>query len=271
MNRGKPMFDLWHERYKSVRYADKKSYSIFVLRDYKIRKLIQDHSAKFRLDIAEIIIYGTTELKIELHTSKPGLVLGKSGANLAALKAKIAQIAGVSVDGININLISINKPELNAALIASRVAQELEKRRSYNHSMRSHAEDAMRFGALGVKIPCGGRLNGAEIARSTGVSRGKLSRMTQRANVYYSAATAHTASGECGVKVWLNLPINPKKKAGFEAKRPHHHHNHNNNNTGQSGQPNRSFVSRSSRTDGRTGEGRPPRVEHNNSEGRGGK
>jgi small subunit ribosomal protein S3 len=254
LNRGKPMFDLWHERYKSIRYVDKKSYGSFLLRDYKIRKLIQDHSTKFRLDIAEIVIYGTKELKIELHTSKPGLVLGKSGSNLAALKAKIGQIAELPADSINVSLISINKPELNASLIAHRVAQDLEKRRSYNHSMRSHAEDAIRFGALGVKIQCGGRLNGVEIARCTSVSRGKLSRMTQRANVYYSASTAHTASGECGVKVWLNLPIAQKKKAGFEPKRP----------TSQ----NRQFVARPRPDRGEPRQG--TRAEHNNPENKGG-
>ena len=206
------MFDLCHKRYKAYRYTDKYSYSKFLLRDYKIRSFIEDESRKSRLDIADIIISGTTSIKIDLHTSKPGLVLGKSGANLAVMKAKIASIAELPPEEIMINLTPINKPELNSTIIARRVAQDLERRRSYNHSMRSNAEDALRFGALGIRIQCSGRLNGVEIARDASISRGKLSRMTQRANVFYSAATAHTTSGECGVKVWLNLPLHPIKK-----------------------------------------------------------
>lgn len=207
-----PLFDLRHKRYKASWYADKANYSKQVITNYRIRKLIMDESRKSRLDISDIVIHGTSSLKIDLHTSKPGLVLGKGGNNISSMRTRIAQAIGFSPDQINLNLVSISKPELNANIIALRVAQDLERRRSYNHSMRSHVEDAMRFGALGVRIQCAGRLNGVEIARDASASRGKVPRQTIRANVFHSSETAFTNCGTCGVKVWINLPLNYTKR-----------------------------------------------------------
>lgn len=206
------LFDLRHSRYKSFWYADKSNYSKYILMNHKVREFIFRESRNLRLDISDVVIYGSKSIKIDLHTAKPGLVLGKGGANINAIRAKVAALLQMDVSDVNINLVSINKPELNAKIIALRVAQDLERRRSYNHSMRSHVQDAMRFGALGSRIECSGRLNGVEIARKSVNSQGKVPRQTIRANVFYCSETAFTNSGTCGVKVWVNLPLNHTKK-----------------------------------------------------------
>ena len=205
------LFNLRNHRYKAMWYASKNTYHENLLKDYKIRKFIMDESRKLRLDIADVVIYGTTNIKIDLHTSKPGFVLGKGGANINELKNKIANIAGMSPANLNINLVTINKPELNADLIALRIAQDLERRRSYNQTMRTHAEEAIKFGALGVRVECAGRLNGVEIARRACLSRGTVPRNTIRANIFYSNMTAYTKYGTCGVKVWINLNRSRRK------------------------------------------------------------
>lgn len=207
-----PLFDLRHERYKAFWYANKFDYKKSLLLNHKIRTYIMDTSKKFRFDIGDVVINGNKAIKIDLHTSKPGLVLGKGGSNINLLKAKIAEIAGLDLADVEINLVSINKPELDAKILATRVAQDLERRRSYNSSMRTHIQDALRFGAIGARIQCSGRLNGVEIARSAVQSQGKVPKQSIRANVHYCSHTAYTNSGTCGVKVWLNLPINHAKK-----------------------------------------------------------
>jgi len=218
------LFDLWNHRYKSFFHAAKKNYPAYALRHFRIREYIAAQSRELRFDIVSAVIYGVNSLKIDLHTSRPGLVLGKAGANINSMRAKLAKITNLPLDDININLVPVNKPELNANLIALRVAQDLERRKSYNSSMKSHAEDAMRFGALGVRIQCSGRLNGVEIARTATVSKGKVPRQNIRANVYYAGETAFTNSGTCGTKVWINLPTTLPNKKSHDADRPSRPH-----------------------------------------------
>lgn len=206
------LFNLRHKRYKAMWFTKKNGYHEQVLKNYKIRKFIMDESRKMRFDVSDVVIYGTSNIKIDLHTAKPGLVLGKGGSHINELKLRIAAVAEMSPDDLNINLVAVNKPELNADIIALRIAQDLERRRSYNQSMRMHAEDAIKFGAMGVRVECSGRLNGVEIARRSCISRGTVPRNTIRANVFYASATAHTKCGTCGVKVWLNINQTLKRK-----------------------------------------------------------
>jgi small subunit ribosomal protein S3 len=207
-----PLFDLRHERYKSFWYSNKFDYKKSLLTNHEIRSYIMEISKKSRFDVADIVIHGNKSIKIDLHTSKPGLVLGKGGSNINLMKLKVASIANLEPNEVEINLVSINKPELDVQIVATKVAQDLERRRSPNSSMRTHIQDAIRFGALGARIECAGRLNGVEIARSVVHSQGKVPKQSIRANVHYSAKTAFTNSGTCGVKVWLNLPVNHGKR-----------------------------------------------------------
>lgn len=215
-----PLFNLRNNRYAAHWHATKEEYPKLVALNYKIRKLIYDEGKSAKLDISNIVINGSRDIRIDIYTVRPGLVLGKSGANIALLKNKVLAATGLQSDKVHLNLISVTKPELDARLIAMKVAGDLEKRRSYNYSMRSHAEDAIRFGALGVHIRCSGRLNGVDIARDADEKRGKISKSTIRANMYYALEHAVTRSGLCGVKVWLNLPSQGFKRFDKDVKKP---------------------------------------------------
>jgi small subunit ribosomal protein S3 len=215
-----PLFNLRNNRYAAHWHATKEEYPRLVELNYKIRKLIYDEGKAAKLDISNVIINGSRDIRIDIHTVRPGLVLGKSGANITLLKNKILAATGLESDKVHLNLISVTKPELDARLIAMKVAGDLEKRRSYNYSMRSHAEDAIRFGALGIHIRCSGRLNGVDIARDANEKRGKISKSTIRANMYYALEHAVTRSGLCGVKVWLNLPPHGLKRGDKDIKKP---------------------------------------------------
>ena len=201
-----PLFNLRAGRYAASWHATQEKYADFLILNYKIRKIIENEGRRAKLDISGIVINGTNDLRVDIQTAKPGLALGKAGSNINALKDKIVQSLKLDKDKLHLNLVSTLKPELNARLIAMRVASELEKRRSYNYVIRLCSDDAMRFGALGIHICCSGRLNGAEIARTVNEKRGKISKNTIRANIHYAQENALTRSGVCGVKVWLNLP-----------------------------------------------------------------
>src|SRR5947209_16512789 len=140
------------------------------------------------------------KLKIIIHTSRPGIIIGRKGAEIDKLKQEIKERTGREV---LVNIQEIHKPELNAQLQAEQIAQQLEKRIAFRRAMRRAVENAQRFGAQGIKVRVSGRLNGAEIARSEWYLQGRLPLHTLRADIDYGFAEANTTYGIIGVKTWV--------------------------------------------------------------------
>jgi small subunit ribosomal protein S3 len=138
--------------------------------------------------------------RITIHTARPGVVIGKKGADIETLRKGLSKMAGSDV---HLNIVEIRKPELDAQLVAESIAQQLERRVSFRRAMKRAVQSAMRLGAQGIRINCGGRLGGAEIARLEWYREGRVPLHTLRADVDYGVATAKTTYGTCGVKVWV--------------------------------------------------------------------
>ncbi len=138
--------------------------------------------------------------RITIHTARPGVVIGKKGADIERLRVDVAKMTSSDV---HLNIVEIRKPEIDAQLVAENIAQQLERRIGFRRAMKRAVQSAMRLGAQGIRIGCGGRLGGAEIARSEWYREGRVPLHTLRANVDFGAATAVTTYGTCGVKVWV--------------------------------------------------------------------
>jgi small subunit ribosomal protein S3 len=139
-------------------------------------------------------------VKVSIHTAKPGIVIGRGGAEVENLRKQLESLAGKQV---NVNIIEIKVPELDAQLVAENVAAQLEKRIAFRRAMKQVVSRSMKMGAKGIKIACGGRLAGAEIARSEWYSEGKVPLHTLRADIDYGVAEANTTYGKIGIKVWI--------------------------------------------------------------------
>ena len=138
--------------------------------------------------------------RITIHTARPGVVIGKKGADIERLRVELAKMTSSEV---HINIVEIRKPEIDAQLIAENIAQQLERRIGFRRAMKRAVQSAMRLGAQGIRINCGGRLGGAEIARTEWYREGRVPLHTLRADVDYGITTARTTYGSCGVKVWV--------------------------------------------------------------------
>lgn len=213
-----PLFDLRHKRNRSFWYCDKYTYSDMVNTDNKVRVFIIKIAKNMSMDLQNVIIsYYNDNVKIDIYTTKPGVVFGKGGAHINMLMHKIANILKMDPKFVHINPIAISRPEVDPAFIATTIARDMEHRRSYNRSMKMMVSEAMKFGALGARVECSGRLNGVEIARRAVYFEGKVPRNTIKANIYYACAEANTDSGVCGIKTWINLKpgikINDRKRS----------------------------------------------------------
>ena len=168
----------------------------------KILKLKRELKRRFAsAGVSEIEIErAANRVKIIIFTSRPGIIIGRKGAEIEALKKEISRRTQREVF---INIQEIHKPELNAQLQSEKIAQQLEKRIAFRRTMRKAVDEAQRFGAQGIKVRVSGRLNGAEIARSEWTLQGRLPLHTLRADVDYGFAEAHTTFGVIGVKVWI--------------------------------------------------------------------
>lgn len=189
--------------WKSTWFAPKANYGEFLIEDYKIRKYVDTkfnrqppYSAVSKVEIART----RNEVKVTLFTARPGMVIGPRGAEVENLKEEIEELIDRKV---NVNVIEIKEPALDATLVAEGIAEQLKKRGSYRRAMKMQCENAMSAGALGVKVLCGGRLGGAEIARSETQKLGSIPLQTLDANVDYGVATARTTYGAIGIKVWI--------------------------------------------------------------------
>jgi small subunit ribosomal protein S3 len=183
----------------STWYADRKSYADKLLNDLQVRDYLRGRLASASVSRIEIE-RPAASARITIHTARPGIVIGKKGEDVERLRGEVAKLMGVPV---HINIEEIRKPELDAFLAAQNVAQQLERRVQFRRAMRRVLQNAMRLGAKGIRIRVGGRLGGADIARSETYREGRVPLHTLRADIDYATAEAHTTYGVIGVKVWI--------------------------------------------------------------------
>jgi small subunit ribosomal protein S3 len=182
-------------------YAGKKEYSQYLYEDFNIRKHIK---AKYYANaISRVTIQRLTGSKIvvNIYTARPGMMIGSKGAGVEQVKKEISAI--VPGKSVNINILEVRRPDVDAQLVAESIAAQLEKRASFRRTMKQAISRAMKAGAKGVKVMVSGRLDGAEIARSEHYNEGSIPLQTLRANIDYGFAEAHTTFGVIGVKVWI--------------------------------------------------------------------
>lgn len=187
------------ETHRSMWYANAKSYPETLLSDIKTRKYLRQRLASAFVSRIQIE-RPAKNARITIHTARPGVVIGKKGEDIEELRRKISQIMRVPV---HINIEEIRRPELDAYLVAESIAQQLERRVMFRRAMKRAVSNAMRFGALGVKICVSGRLGGAEIARTEWYREGRVPLHTFRADIDYAEGRAKTTYGIIGVKVWI--------------------------------------------------------------------
>ena len=184
----------WDSRW----YAGK-DYARLLHEDLKLRDFLFERLAQ--ASVSKVVIERPAKrARITIHTARPGVVIGKRGADIERLKADLAKMTGSEV---HLNIVEVRKPETDAQLVAANIAQQLERRIAFRRAMKRAVQSAMRLGAQGIRINCGGRLGGAEIARAEWYSEGRVPLHTLRADVDFGRATAVTAYGTCGVKVWV--------------------------------------------------------------------
>ena len=184
----------------SVWFAKKKDFGKFLIEDFKIRKYIKKNIVNS--GVSDIIIERSgKKLIVSIHTSRPGFVIGKKGADIEKIKSNVLKISKDSE--VSVNIKEIKKPELNAYLIAENIATQLIKRIAFRRAMKRGMQSASRLGALGIKVMVSGRLNGTEIARTEWERDGSIPSHTLRANIDYGTAEALTTYGIIGIKVWV--------------------------------------------------------------------
>ena len=181
-------------------YADKKNFADNLVEDFKIREFLK--SKLFTAGISKIEIERAAKrVKINIHTAKPGMVIGRGGSGIEVIKLDMKKL--VIDKNVLINIVEVKQAENNAQLMAENVASQLEKRISFRRAMKQTIQRAMRSGVKGVKIACAGRLGGAEIARTEHYHEGTIPLQTLRADIDYGFAEADTVYGKIGVKVWV--------------------------------------------------------------------
>jgi len=187
----------WDSRW----YANKNEYAVLLKEDIKMRKKIFKDLKNAA--ISKVIIERPhKKCLVTIHSGRPGLIIGKKGVEIENLKNKLQKFTGSSVV---VNIVEVRKPEINATLVAENIAQQLERRVGFRRAMKRSVQSAMRIGAQGIRINCGGRLGGAEIARTEWYREGRVPLHTLRSDVDYGVASAYTTYGICGIKVWIYL------------------------------------------------------------------
>jgi small subunit ribosomal protein S3 len=185
----------WDSRW----FAEGQEYGRLLLEDLKIRKSIVDKLPQAA--ISKVVIERPAKIcRISIYAARPGVIIGKKGADIEKLKRELQKMTSSEV---SLNIVEIRKPEIDAKLVAQGVADQLERRIAFRRAMKRAVQSALRLGAEGIRITCAGRLGGAEIARTEWYREGRVPLHTLRGNVDYAEATAHTAYGVCGVKVWV--------------------------------------------------------------------
>ena len=180
-------------------YSGNEHYAENLISDVRLRRLLKEKLA--HAAVSTVIIQRPAQsVNITIHTARPGIVIGKKGEDIEKLRQELTRMAGMPV---HLNVEEIRKPEIDALLVAENICQQLEKRIMFRRAMKRAVTNALRLGALGIKIMCAGRLNGAEIARTEWYREGRVPLHTLRADIDYGTAEAHTTYGVIGVKVWI--------------------------------------------------------------------
>ncbi len=185
----------WDSRW----FAEKGEYGALLQEDLKIRDYLNKELKQAA--ISKIVIERPhKKCRISIHSARPGLIIGKKGADIEKLRRKLSVMTNAET---HLNIVEVRKPEIDANLVAQSIAQQLERRVAFRRAMKRAVQSAMRLGAEGIRITCGGRLGGAEIARTEWYREGRVPLHTLRADIDYGTAEAHTAYGVCGIKVWI--------------------------------------------------------------------
>ena len=185
----------WDSRW----FANKGDYGRLLHEDIEIRKYLEKELAQ--ASISKIVIERPhKKCRVTIHAARPGIIIGKKGADIEKLRKKLATMTASEV---HINIVEVRKPEIDARIVAQSIAHQLERRIAFRRAMKRAVQSAMRLGAQGIRINCGGRLGGAEIARMEWYREGRVPLHTLRADIDYGTAEALTAYGICGVKVWI--------------------------------------------------------------------
>lgn len=203
-------------------YASSTDFADLLISDTKVREYIRKKLAN--ANVSKIQIERPTRAAvITIHTARPGIVIGKKGADIEKLREDIAALIDLHPNNVKVNIAEIRKPELDALLVAESITQQLERRVMFRRAMKRAIQNTMRMGALGIKIKVSGRLNGAEIARSESYHEGRVPLHTLRADIDYGVTEALTTYGILGVKVWIykgevfDLHQHQKKEADEKA------------------------------------------------------
>ena len=184
----------WDSRW----FADR-DYAKLLHEDLDLREFLTDRLSQ--AGVSRVVIERPAKrARITIHTARPGVIIGKKGADIEKLRQELSSKTGGDV---HLNIVEIRKPELDATLVADNIAQQLVRRIAFRRAMKRAVQSTMRLGAEGIRINCGGRLGGAEIARTEWYREGRVPLHTLRADIDYGTATARTSYGTCGVKVWI--------------------------------------------------------------------
>src|SRR5256884_5425359 len=179
------------------RWFANRDYATLLHEDLELRKYLMERLGQ--AGVSRVVIERPAKkARITIHTARPGVVIGKKGADIEKLRLDLAKMTGGEV---NLNIVEIRKPEVDAKLVAENIAQQLERRVAFRRVMKRAVQSAMRLGAQGIRINCGGRLGGAEIARMEWYREGRVPLHTLRADIDFGVATANTAHGTCGIHV----------------------------------------------------------------------
>ena len=180
-------------------FADGAEYAKLLHEDFRIREFLRENLKQ--AGISRIIIERPhKKCRVTIYSARPGVVIGKKGADIENLRRAVSKMTDSEV---HLNIVEVRKPEIDANLVADNIAQQLERRIAFRRAMKRAVQSAMRMGAEGIRITCSGRLGGAEIARTEWYREGRVPLHTLRADVDYGTATAHTAYGTNGIKVWI--------------------------------------------------------------------
>ena len=185
----------WDSRW----YASRNEYAKLLHEDLKIRAYLRKRLAQ--AGVSRIVIERPAKkARVTIHTARPGVVIGKKGADIEVIRKDLQKMTG---NELSLNILEIRKPEIDAQLVAENITQQLERRVAFRRAMKRAVQAAMRLGAEGIRINCSGRLGGAEIARIEWYREGRVPLHTLRADIDYGESTAFTTYGTCGVKVWV--------------------------------------------------------------------
>ncbi len=198
-------------------YANKKDFGDLLVEDHNIREFVKKKLYLSGISKIEIERAANNRVKLNIHTGKPGMVIGKGGQGVEELRKDIEKLTG---RGVSVNVVEVKRTDLDAQLVAENIAFQLERRISFRRAMKQAMQRTMRAGAKGIKVSTSGRVGGAEMARTEGYSQGSVPLQTLRADIDYGFAEANTTYGKLGVKIWINkgevLPTSGKRNLSRE-------------------------------------------------------